>query len=554
MSLLQPTPTHFIQQIIEEDLAARRCSTVHTRFPPEPNGYLHLGHAKSICLNFGLAKAYQGSCNLRFDDTNPVKEEPIYVASIQDDVRWLGFQWSGPVRYASDHFEALYHYAMALINQGVAYVDELTPEAIRHYRGTLTEAGKNSPYRDRPRAENLRLFEQMRAGEFAEGSACLRARIDMASPFMVLRDPVLYRIKQATHHQTGECWPIYPMYDFAHPICDALEQITHSLCTLEFQDNRRLYDWILDHLTIAHRPRQYEFSRLNVAYTVLSKRKLQQLVLEQVVTGWDDPRMPTLSGLRRRGYPAAALRDFCSRIGVTKQENLVELSLLESCVRDHLNQHAPRAMAVLEPLKLIIENLPLAHQEILSIANHPQQSALGERQVPFGRELYIERTDFQESADKHYKRLVLGVRVRLRHAYVITAHRVEKAANGEIRVVYCHYDPETLGQNPSEGKVRGVIHWVAAAQALPVTFNLYDRLFTVANPAAEAGWLTTINPHSLKQCQGFVEPALQQASPEQAYQFERLGYFCRDQHATEQSALVFNRTIELRDVWQKKGP
>lgn len=553
MSLVQPTPTHFIQQIIEEDLAARRCTTVQTRFPPEPNGYLHLGHAKSICLNFGLAESYQGSCHLRFDDTNPVKEEQIYVASIQEDVRWLGFQWSGPVRYASDHFEALYHYAIALINQGVAYVDELTPEAIRHYRGTLTEAGKNSPYRDRPQAENLRLFEKMRAGECAEGSACLRARIDMASPFMVLRDPVLYRIKQATHHQTGDTWPIYPMYDFAHPICDALEQITHSLCTLEFQDNRRLYDWILDHLTLAYRPRQYEFSRLNVEYTVLSKRKLQQLVLEQVVTGWDDPRMPTLSGLRRRGYPAAALRDFCSRIGVTKQDNIVELSLLESCVRDHLNQHAPRSMAVLDPLKVIIENLSPSHQESLSIANHPQQSALGERQVPFGRELYIERADFQESADKHYKRLVLGGRVRLRHAYVITAQRVEKDASGEICVVYCSYDPETLGHNPAEGKVRGVIHWVAAAQAVPATFNLYDRLFTVANPAAEEAWLTTINPDSLKQCQGVVEPALQQAASEQPYQFERLGYFCRDQHATEQPALVFNRTIELRDVWQKKG-
>ncbi len=552
MSLAQPTSTHFIQQIIEEDLAAQRCTTVQTRFPPEPNGYLHLGHAKSICLNFGLAETYQGTCNLRFDDTNPVKEEQIYVESIQDDVRWLGFQWSGAVRYASDHFEALYHYAIELIKQGVAYVDELTPEAIRHHRGTLTEPGKNSPYRVRPIAENLKLFEQMRVGQYAEGSACLRARIDMASPFIVMRDPVLYRIKQATHHQTGDSWTIYPMYDFAHPICDALEQITHSLCTLEFQDNRRLYDWILDQLTIAHRPRQYEFSRLNVEYTVLSKRKLQQLVTEQVVTGWDDPRMPTLSGVRRRGYPAAALRDFCSRIGVTKQENTVELSLLETCVRDHLNQHAPRAMAILDPVKLVIENLPLDHQESILIANHPQQTALGERQLHFGRELYIERADFQESADKHYKRLVLGGQVRLRHAYVITAHRVEKDVNGEISVVYCTTDPETLGRNPSEGKVRGVIHWVAANQALPASFNLYDRLFTVANPAAEEAWLTTVNPDSLKQCQGFVEPSLQHAAPEQSYQFERLGYFCRDQHSSEQQALVFNRTIELRDVWQKK--
>ncbi|MFT8258368.1 MAG: glutamine--tRNA ligase/YqeY domain fusion protein [Candidatus Symbiodolus clandestinus] len=551
MSIVQQPPTHFIQQIIEADLASGRCQRVQTRFPPEPNGYLHIGHAKAICLNFAMAAAFDGRCNLRFDDTNPVTEEQRYIEAIQQDVRWLGFQWQEPIHYASDYFEQLYGYAVELIQKELAYVDELSLEEIRHYRGTLTEPGQESPYRNRSIAENLQRFEQMRAGQLPVGSACLRARIDMASSFMVLRDPVLYRIKQAKHHQTGDSWSIYPMYDFAHPISDALEQITHSLCTLEFQDNRRLYDWILEQLSIPYPPRQYEFSRLNVEYTVLSKRKLQQLVSEQIVSGWDDPRMPTLSGLRRRGYPAAALRDFCSRIGVTKQEHRVELSLLESCVRDYLNQQAPRAMAVLDPVKVVIENLAESHVEWLSMANHPQCADLGERRVPFSRELYIERNDFQEQASKQYKRLVLGERVRLRHAYVITAQRIERDIQGRIKVIYCTYDPETLGKNPATGRVRGVIHWLSVAQAQRAVFTLYDRLFSVADPESEEAWLTTINPDSLRQCDGFVEPSLQQAFPEQAYQFERLGYFCRDNPTAAPGELVFNRTVELREVWQR---
>ncbi|MGX8943104.1 glutamine--tRNA ligase [Symbiopectobacterium sp. Eva_TO] len=550
MSEAEARPTNFIRQIIDEDLASGKHSLVQTRFPPEPNGYLHIGHAKSICLNFGVAKDYNGQCNLRFDDTNPVKEDIEYVESIKQDVQWLGFSWSGEIRYSSDYFDQLHLYAVELIGKGLAYVDELSPEQIREYRGTLTSPGKNSPYRDRSVQENLNLFEKMRNGGFAEGTACLRAKIDMASPFIVMRDPVLYRIKFAEHHQTGKKWCIYPMYDFTHCISDALEGITHSLCTLEFQDNRRLYDWVLDNITIPCHPRQYEFSRLNLEYAVMSKRKLNQLVTEKVVEGWDDPRMPTISGLRRRGYTAASVREFCRRIGVTKQDNNVEMAALESCIRDDLNEHAPRAMAVLDPVKVIIENLPEGHEEWVSMPNHPNNPEMGTRQVRFSREIYIDRADFREEANKQYKRLVLGKEVRLRNAYVIKAERVEKDQQGVISTLYCTYDAETLSKDPADGrKVKGVVHWVSAAHALPAEFRLYDRLFSVPNPGAADDFLATINPDSLKVVQGFVEPSLVKAEVEKAYQFEREGYFCADRRYSSETHLVFNRTVGLRDTW-----
>lgn len=553
MSEAEARPTNFIRQIIDEDLASGKHTSVHTRFPPEPNGYLHIGHAKSICLNFGIAKDYQGQCNLRFDDTNPVKEDIEFVDSIKHDVEWLGFTWSGDVRYSSDYFDQLHQYAVELINKGLAYVDELSPEQIREYRGSLTAPGKDSPYRTRTVEENLALFEKMRNGEFAEGTACLRAKIDMASPFIVMRDPVIYRIKFAEHHQTGNKWCIYPMYDFTHCISDALEGITHSLCTLEFQDNRRLYDWVLDNITIPCHPRQYEFSRLNLEYAIMSKRKLSQLVTEKIVEGWDDPRMPTVSGLRRRGYTAASIREFCQRIGVTKQDNNVEMMALESCIRDDLNEHAPRAMAVLDPVKVIIENMS-QDVEMVTMPNHPNQPEMGSREVPFSREVYIDRADFREEANKQYKRLVLGKEVRLRNAYVIKAERVEKNAEGEITTIFCTYDPDTLSKDPADGrKVKGVIHWVSAAHALPAEIRLYDRLFSVANPAAAEDFLATINPESLIIKQGFVEPSLAAAQPEKAYQFEREGYFCADSRYSTADRLVFNRTVGLRDTWAKIG-
>ncbi|GLW36872.1 glutamine--tRNA ligase [Pectobacterium carotovorum subsp. carotovorum] len=550
MSEAEARPTNFIRQIIDEDLASGKHDHIQTRFPPEPNGYLHIGHAKSICLNFGIARDYQGQCNLRFDDTNPVKEDIEYVESIKRDVEWLGFSWSGDVRYSSDYFDQLHTYAVELISKGLAYVDELTPEQIREYRGTLTAPGKNSPYRDRTVQENLALFEKMRNGGFAEGTACLRAKIDMASSFIVMRDPVLYRIKFADHHQTGNKWCIYPMYDFTHCISDALEGITHSLCTLEFQDNRRLYDWVLDNITIPCHPRQYEFSRLNLEYAIMSKRKLNQLVVENVVEGWDDPRMPTISGLRRRGYSASSIREFCVRIGVTKQDNNVEMAALESCIRDDLNENAPRAMAVLDPVKVVIENLPAEHEEFVAMPNHPNKPEMGSRQVAFSREVYIDRADFREEANKQYKRLVLGKEVRLRNAYVIKAERIDKDEQGTITTIYCSYDAETLSKDPADGrKVKGVIHWVSAAHAVPAEFRLYDRLFSVANPGAAEDFLSTINPDSLKITQGFVEASLLQAEVEKAYQFEREGYFCADRVYSSAEHLVFNRTVGLRDTW-----
>ncbi|WP_276902863.1 glutamine--tRNA ligase [Frischella perrara] len=552
MSGVEARPTNFIRQIIDNDLAEAKYKTIQTRFPPEPNGYLHIGHAKSICLNFGIAQDYRGKCNLRFDDTNPVKEDVEYVESIKYDVQWLGFKWDGEVRYSSDYFDQLYHYAIELIEKGLAYVDELTPDEIREYRGTLTQPGKNSPYRDRSIDENLSLFNKMKNGDFAEGKACLRAKIDMASPFIVMRDPVLYRIKFASHHQTGDKWCIYPMYDFTHCISDAIENITHSLCTLEFQDNRRLYDWVLDNITISARPHQYEFSRLNLEYAITSKRKLNLLVSEKIVDGWDDPRMPTVSGMRRRGYTPAAIRNFCQRIGVTKQENTVEMSTLEFCVREDLNQNAPRAMAVIDPVKVVIENYSDHLDEVLNMPNHPNRPELGNREVVFTRELFIDRADFREEANKNYKRLVLGKEVRLRNAYVIRADRVEKDENGEITTIYCSYDPATLNKNPEDGrKVKGVIHWVSAKFALPAEIRLYDRLFNTPNPGAADDFLTTINPNSLIIKQGLVEPSLRNSEPAVAYQFEREGYFCLDSKYSSDDKLVFNRTVGLRDSWNE---
>ncbi|MBS6026275.1 glutamine--tRNA ligase [Haemophilus pittmaniae] len=542
-----PRIQNFITNIIDEDLASGKHKSVHTRFPPEPNGYLHIGHAKSICLNFGLAKEYQGLCNLRFDDTNPVKEDVEYVDSIKADVEWLGFKWEGEPRYASDYFDALYGYAIELIEKGLAYVDELSPDEMREYRGTLTEPGKNSPYRDRSVEENLALFERMKNGEFAEGTLSLRAKIDMASPFMVMRDPVLYRIKFASHHQTGDKWCIYPMYDFTHCISDAIERITHSLCTLEFQDNRRLYDWVLENISIERPlPHQYEFSRLNLEGTLTSKRKLLKLVNDGIVDGWNDPRMPTISGLRRRGYTPASLREFCRRIGVTKQDNVVEYSALEACIREDLNENAPRAMAVIDPVRVVIENFE--GEEILTAPNHPNRPELGERQLPFTKELYIDRADFREEANKQYKRLVLGKEVRLRNAYVIKAERVEKDVNGEITTIFCTYDPETLGKNPADGrKVKGVIHWVSAVHNHPAEFRLYERLFTVPNPGAAEEIESVLNPTSLVVKHGFVEQSLANAEPEKGYQFEREGYFCADNKDSRAEHLVFNLTVSLKE-------
>ncbi len=548
----QSKPTNFIRQIIEADLASGKHKKIHTRFPPEPNGYLHIGHAKSIVLNFGIAEDYGGECNLRFDDTNPHKEDVEYVEAIKEDVRWLGYQWSG-LYYASDYFEQLYQYAVELIEKGLAYVCDLTPEQVREYRGTLTEPGRESPYRNRSVEENLDLFRRMRAGEFPDGSRTLRAKIDMASPNMNMRDPTLYRIRRgAIHHQTGDEWCIYPMYDFTHPISDALEGITHSLCTLEFEDHRPLYDWVLDHISAPCHPRQIEFARLNLEYTVMSKRKLTQLVEEGHVEGWDDPRMPTIAGLRRRGYTPAAIRDFCNRIGVTKVDGTVEMGMLEASIRDDLDRTAPRRMAVLDPLKVVITNYPEDKVETLEAPNHPKDESMGSRQLKLTREIYIDRADFRESANKKYKRLVLGGEVRLRNAYTIICDEAIKDDQGNIVELRCHYDPDTLGRNPEGRKVRGVIHWVSASEGVPAEVRLYDRLFRVPNPAAEDAPLgELLNPDSLKVVQAVVEPALGEAEPGARFQFEREGYFCRDSVAAEQGRLVFNRIVTLRDSWAK---
>ncbi|MCH7943846.1 MAG: glutamine--tRNA ligase/YqeY domain fusion protein [Proteobacteria bacterium] len=550
----QITGRDFIREIIHADLAEGRETTVVTRFPPEPNGYLHIGHAKSMCLNFGVAEDFGGRCHLRFDDTNPTREEVEYIDSIQTDVRWLGFDWGEHLYFASDNFDTLCAWAEHLIEAGLAYVDDLSPEEMRDFRGSLTEPGRDSPYRDRVPAENLDLFRRMRDGEFAEGSRALRVKIDMASGNMNLRDPVIYRILHAAHPRTGTDWHIYPTYDFAHGQSDAIEGVTHSLCTLEFEDHRPLYDWLIDKLPVPHRPRQYEFARLNLAYTVLSKRRLIELVEGGHVAGWDDPRMPTLSGLRRRGYPAAALRDFIGRIGVAKADNLVEMALLEHCVRDHLNAAAPRRMAVLEPLKLVIENYPEGRGEMLEAVNHPGDPSAGLRQVPFAREIYIEAADFMEDPPKKFYRLAPGREVRLRYAYFVTCREVIKDDKGAVVELRCTYDPETRGgNNPPDGrKVKATLHWVSAAHAEPCEVRLYDPLFRVPVPGAESGdVIDDLNPHSLtvlEDCR--FEPGVVALAPGEAVQFERLGYFCADPDSRAEHP-VFNRIVALRDSWAR---
>jgi glutaminyl-tRNA synthetase len=552
------TPVDFIRRIIDEDMAAgKNDGHVRTRFPPEPNGYLHIGHAKSICLNFGVAAERGGTCNLRFDDTNPTTEDVEYVDAIQADVRWLGFEWDA-LFYASDYFEQLYDFAVELIRRDKAYVDSLTADQVRAYRGTLTEPGRNSPSRDRPIEESLDLFERMRAGEFPDGTYLLRAKIDMASPNLNMRDPVLYRIRHAAHHRTGDRWCIYPMYDYAHPISDAIEWITHSLCTLEFEDHRPLYDWLVNEFVPAYkptRPRQIEFARLNLSYTVMSKRKLLQLVQQKHVAGWDDPRMPTLGGLRRRGYTPEAIREFCARIGVAKKENMIDVAQLEDCVRDDLNRHAPRVMAVLHPLKVVVTNYPEGQVEEVDVINNPEDPSAGTRKVPFSRELYIERDDFLEDPPKKFYRLAPGREVRLRCAYFITCHEVIKDAAGAIVELRCTYDPATRGGDAPDGrKVKATLHWVSVAHAVPVDVRLYDRLFRVEDPeATEPGktFLDNLNPDSLtviKACQ--AEPSLRDAAAGSRYQFERLGYFVVDPDSTP-GAPVFNRTVSLRDAWAR---
>ena len=551
-------PSNFIRQIIDADLEANKNDgQVATRFPPEPNGYLHIGHAKSICLNFGIAEDYHGTCNLRFDDTNPHKENIEFVESIQRDVRWLGYTWDDRLYFASDYFQQLYDFAVELINKGKAYVCDLGADQIREYRGTLTEPGRESPYRTRGIDENLDLFARMKAGEFEDGAKVLRAKIDMSSPNINLRDPTLYRIRHGViHHQTGEAWCIYPMYDYTHPISDALEGITHSLCTLEFEDHRPLYDWVLDNISIPCHPQQIEFSRLNLQYTVVSKRKLTELVSEGFVEGWDDPRMPTLAGMRRRGYTPASIRDFCDRIGITKSDNTVEMGVLENSIREDLNRIAPRRMAVLKPLKVVITNYPEDRVEELQAPNHPQDESMGQRTIPFSREIYIDEEDFREQAPNKYKRLVTGGEVRLRNAYVIRADEVIKDAHGNIIEIHCSYDENTLGHNPEGRKVRGVIHWVSAPHAIEAEVRLYDRLFTHPSPdaAGKEGkeYRDFLNPDSLRtltRC--FLEPGLAAAVPGNTFQFEREGYFCMDEIRASGDLPVFNRTVTLRDTWAK---
>ena len=524
-----------------------------TRFPPEPNGYLHVGHAKSICLNFGLAKDYNGLCNLRFDDTNPEKESNEYAQSIQDDVRWLGFQWNGEVRWASDYFDALYDFAVELINKGLAYVDDLTPEQMREYRGTLTQAGKNSPNRDRSVAENLDLFTRMRNGEFADGAMVLRAKIDMASPNMNMRDPAIYRIRRAHHIRTGDKWCIYPMYDYTHCISDALEGITHSICTLEFEDHRPLYDWVLDNITIPCHPRQYEFSRLELHYTITSKRKLLQLVNEKHVSGWDDPRMPTISGMRRRGYTPEGIREFAKRIGVSKSENSVDMAIMEGAIREDLELRAPRVMAIINPLKVTITNADGAQTREADF--HPNVPELGKRVVPFSKDLLIEADDFAEIPPAGWKRLTLGGEIRLRHSYVMRCDEVVKDAAGNVVELKCSIDHATLGKNPEGRKVKGVIHFLSREHALPAEIRVYDRLFNVPEPDGDkdVDFCTHLNPASLTVVQGWVESSVKDATPETRYQFERLGYFCTDRRDHQAGGKpVFNRTVTLKDSWTKE--
>jgi glutaminyl-tRNA synthetase len=545
--------TNFIHNIINADLSSGKHTSIKTRFPPEPNGYLHIGHAKSICLNFGTAADYDGSCNLRFDDTNPTKEDIEYVNSIKKDIHWLGFQWDGEVKFSSSYFDIFYQCAEELIYKELAYVCFLSSDDTREYRGTLKQPGKNSPYRNTNIEENLKLFRKMKSGGFKEGECVLRAKIDMSSSFMCMRDPTLYRIRFKTHHQTNDKWCIYPMYDFAHCLGDAIEGVTHSICTLEFQDNRRIYDWTLEHLdkfSKIDRPHQYEFSRLNLEYTTTSKRKLKLLVDNNHVAGWNDPRMPTISGLRRRGYTPASIRNFSERIGVSKVNSLTNISILESSIRDDLNNTAPRSMAVINPIKLVITNYPEGKIESLKVPIHPQNEKMGTREIFFSREIYIDKSDFEVIAPNNkYKRLAINKEVRLRNSYVIKATHFDRDKDNNVQAIYCSYDSDTLGKNPSDGrKVKGVIHFVESSKAVSAEFRIYDHLFLDSNPAKFDDFSSTLNPNSLEIKNGFVEPNLSDAKAELAYQFEREGYFCRD---SESKGLVFNKTVGLRDTWNQ---
>ena len=554
---MENTPvSNFLRTIVAQDLSDGKVQEVVTRFPPEPNGYLHIGHAKSISVNFGLAEDFGGRCNLRFDDTNPEKESQEFIESIQEDVRWLGYRWDGEVRFASNYFQQLYDWAVCLVEQGNAYVCDLSAEQAREYRGTLTEAGRNSPYRERSVQENLDLLAGMKAGEFDEGEKVLRAKIDMASPNMNLRDPILYRIRKVTHHQTGNDWVIYPTYDFAHGQEDAIEGVTHSVCTLEFEGHRPLYNWFIEQLPVTSQPRQYEFGRLNPSYTITSKRKLKQLVDEKIVLGWDDPRMPTVAGMRRRGYTPAAIRKFCDMIGTTRSDGVVDVAMLEFALREDLNENAPRAMCVLDPLKVVLTDYPEGQVEQLLVPAHPSREDLGQRKLPFTRELYIDRDDFREEANKKYKRLVLGKRVRLRNGYVIEADHAVKDEQGTILEVHAHTIPNTVGNNPEDGiKPKGVIHWVSATQGKQAVVRIYDRLFNHESPdKGDNDFMDCINPDSLHTVQeAWIEPSLVEALPEQSYQFEREGYFVADRYDYSTDRPVFNKTIGLRDTWAKQG-
>ena len=561
MNKEQFADNHFIRNIIDEDLASGKHSAIQTRFPPEPNGYLHIGHAKSICLNFGLAYIYDGLCNLRFDDTNPEKESEEYVRAIEEDVRWLGFQWAGQPRYASDYFDQLFDYAVGLIKDGKAYVDDLSAEEMREYRGTLTEPGKNSPYRERSIEENLDLFMRMKNGEFPDGSKTLRLKIDMASGNVNMRDPVIYRIRRVHHHNTGDKWCIYPMYDYTHAISDAIEGITHSLCTLEFESHRPLYDWVLDNIPAPHatRPRQYEFSRLELLYSITSKRKLNQLVTEGHVSGWDDPRMPTISGMRRRGYTPEGLRLFSKRVGISKSENVVDMSVLEGAIREELEDSAPRMIGVLNPLKVELTNYDEAVSQSRSAPYHPNHPEMGERDLPLSKNIYIEADDFSEDPPKGWQRLVPGGEVRLRYSYVIKCEEVVKNAAGRVVALKCSIDHDTLGKKPEGRKVKGVIHWISAEHAVPATVRLYDRLFTEARPDAVRGadgeylpFTDFLNPNSMTETSAWVEPLANSLPPESRYQFERLGYFVTDRYDHAEGKPVFNRTVGLKDTWQNK--
>ncbi len=548
-----PAP-NFIRNQVRDEIEGGQVTKIVTRFPPEPNGFLHIGHAKSICLNFGLAEQLGGECHLRFDDTNPAKEEQAYIDAIKEDVSWLGFEWAGPVRFASDYFDQLYAWAQYLMREGKAYVDDLSPDEIREYRGTLTAPGKASPYRERSAEENLDLLARMREGEFGESEKVVRAKIDMASPNINLRDPIIYRIRHATHHQTGDKWKIYPSYDFTHGQSDAIEGITHSICTLEFEDHRPLYEWFLNNLPVPAKPRQIEFARLNLDYTLTSKRKLKLLVDEQIVYGWDDPRMPTISGMRRRGYTPASIRKFCEMIGVTRADGgLVDIAMLTHAIRSDLEDNAPRAMCVLKPLKVVLTNVPEDHQEVYEVPGHPAREDMTVRQVPFSRELYIDQDDFMEDAPKKFFRLAPGKEVRLRNSYVIRCDEVIKDAAGEISELHCSVDFDTLGKNPEGRKVKGVIHWVSAAHGVPMEVRLYDNLFTVEQPDRDkdVDFLEHLNPESLVVCQAIGEPSLAEATPESRFQFERIGYFCADRHDSTPEHLVFNRTVGLKDSWAK---